>query len=260
VTDRAAPVSPADGPRAAARRPAPLVGLLAFASGGVDAVTLMTLGGAFTSVITGNLVFVGRAVGTSSLTPALDAVTAVAGYMAGVAVGARLAHVAGRRAAAGARPMAWPARATIVLAAEAVILVAVNLAWVLYRTEPPSGAVYVMLAAAALALGMQGAAARAIAGAPSTTYMTGALTTLIEALATGRRKAVDVSALYGLPALIAGAAVGAVLVTHAKYFALLPPLVAVLLVVAVKARHHRAEAAARDSQAEDGELVASRPS
>jgi uncharacterized membrane protein YoaK (UPF0700 family) len=238
--------------RKAPARHARLVGLLAFASGGVDAVTLMALGGAFTSVITGNLVFIGRAAGTSELTPALDAITAVIGYMVGVAAGARLAHVVGR----GAKPsVAWPGRATIVLVAETAILLAVNVAWIAYRTRPPSGATYVMLAAAALALGMQGAAARAIAGAPSTTYMTGALTTLIEALATGRHRALDVSAVFGLPALIAGAAAGAVLVTHARYFALVPPLVAVLLVVTVKSGHHQSERRDRSDQGDPDPAV-----
>jgi uncharacterized membrane protein YoaK (UPF0700 family) len=249
VADRATPAS-----RRAAGNSTRLVGLLAFASGGVDAVTLMALGGAFTSVITGNLIFVGRAVGTSSLTPALDGITAIVGYMAGVAAGARLAHTVG-----GAKPpTGWPARATIVLAAEAAVLLAVNVAWVAYRTQPPSGATYAMLAAAALALGMQGAAARAIDGAPSTTYMTGALTTLIEALATGRHRALDLSAVWGLPALIVGAAVGAVLVQHARYFALLPALAAVLLVVAVKLRHLRGERLETDpSEADSNDLVGS---
>jgi uncharacterized membrane protein YoaK (UPF0700 family) len=246
----------ADRTAPAPARHARLVGLLAFASGGVDAVTLMALGGAFTSVITGNLIFIGRAAGTSSLTPALDAITAVVGYMVGVAAGSRLAHTVG-----GVKPPSgWPARATTVLAVESAVLLAVNVAWVAYRTRPPGGATYAMLAAAALALGMQGAAARAVDGAPSTTYMTGALTTLIEALATGRHRALDLSALYGLPALIAGAAVGAVLVTHARYFALLPALVAVLLVVAVKLRHHRAERGATNHRDSDNaELVSSGP-
>jgi uncharacterized membrane protein YoaK (UPF0700 family) len=229
-----------------------LIGLLAFASGSIDAVTLMALGGAFTSVVTGNLIFVGRAIGTSSLTPAVDAIIAMAGYMAGVAVGSRLAHIAGR-----SRPAApWPVRATIVLAAESVILLAVNLAWIGYRTHPPTGATDVLLAAAALALGMQGAAARAIAGTPSTTYMTGALTTLVEALATGRRRAADLSAVAGLPALVAGAACTAVLVEHARYWALVPPLAAVVLVIAVKQQHHRSELRAADCSRE---LVAEAP-
>ncbi|HEX4832592.1 MAG TPA: YoaK family protein [Trebonia sp.] len=218
-----------------------LIGLLAFASGCVDTVTLMALGSAFTSVITGNVIFVGRAIGTTSLTPALDAVTAIAGYMAGVAAGSRLAHVLGRSRAAAP----WPARATMVLAIEWVILLAVNVAWLGYRARPPAGATYVMLAGAALALGMQGAATRTIAGNPSTTYMTGALTALIEGLATGRRQAAELAAAVGLACLVAGAALTAVLVVHARDYALLAPLAAVALVVAVKAAHHRAEERAR---------------
>jgi uncharacterized membrane protein YoaK (UPF0700 family) len=221
-----------------------LIGLLAFASGCVDAATLMALGGAFTSVITGNVIFVGRAIGTTSLTPALDAITAIAGYMAGVAVGSRLAHTVGRSWA----DVAWPARATMVMAVEWVILLVVNVAWFGYRASPPTGAVYVMLALAALALGMQGAAARTIAGNPSTTYMTGALTALIEGLATGRRQTAELAAAVGLVGLVAGAALTAVLVVHARSYALLPPLAVILLVVLVKAGHHREEERQRAGQ------------
>ena len=62
------------------RRPPPayLVGLLTFTSGCVDVVTLMALGGVYTSIVTGNLVLVGRAIGTSSLSAALHVVMAVA--------------------------------------------------------------------------------------------------------------------------------------------------------------------------------------
>jgi len=48
--------------------------------------------------------------------------------------------------------------------------------------------------------------------------------------------------------LAVGAAVGAVLVVHAPRAALLPPLAAVLLVVMIKGRHHRAERAAGSDQ------------
>jgi uncharacterized membrane protein YoaK (UPF0700 family) len=224
-----------------------LIGLLAFASGCVDAATLMALGGAFTSVITGNVIFVGRAIGTTSLTPALDAITAIAGYMAGVAIGSRLAHTIGRARA----DAPWPARATMVIAVEWVILLGVNVAWFGYRASPPTDAVYIMLAPAALALGMQGAAARTIAGNPSTTYMTGALTALIEGLATGRRQTAELAAAVGLAGLVAGATVTAVLVVHARSYALLPPLAAILLVVLVKAGHHREEERERTSRETD---------
>jgi uncharacterized membrane protein YoaK (UPF0700 family) len=217
-----------------------LVGLLTFASGCVDAVTLMAIGGAFTSVITGNLIFTGRAIGTTALTPAVHAILAVAGYIAGVAAGARLAHLTGRSAP----KSAWPQRATIVLAVECILLIAVNLAWIAYRADPPAVATDILLVALALCLGMQGASARTIDGTPSTTYMTGALTTLVEAVCTGRGRQADRSAAIGLAALVVGAAVGAVLIVHAPRTALLPPLAAVIVVVTIKARHHRAERAA----------------
>jgi uncharacterized membrane protein YoaK (UPF0700 family) len=225
-----------------------LIGLLAFASGSIDAVTLMALGGAFTSVVTGNLIFVGRAIGTSSLTPAVHAILAVIGYILGVAAGSRLRLLFGRSAPS--RPSSpWPLSSTLVLAIECAVLAALNIAWIAYGggltgTGPPALATDVMLTAAALALGMQGAAARSIAGNPSTTYMTGALTALVEALVTGRRKSADASAVVGLLALVVGAACGAVLIRHATRAALLPPLAALLLVVAVKLWQHRREARA----------------
>ena len=214
-----------------------LVSLLTFTSGCVDVVTLTVIGGAFTSVITGNLIFVGRAIGTSSLTPALHAAMAVVGYVLGVAAGSRLAHMVGRSAPAAA----WPRKATIVFSVECVVLLAANVAWIGYRTDLPGAATDVLLVALALSLGMQGAAARTIAGNPSTTYMTGALTALVEALATGRARGADASAAVGLVTLVVGAASGALLVEHASRLALLPPLAALLLVVAIKTRHHDTE-------------------
>jgi len=218
----------------------PLIGLLTFTSGCVDAVTLTVIGGAFTSVITGNLILVGRGLGTTTLEPALHAIMAVAGYVAGVALGSRLAQLAGRIEGDGPQA-AWPRRATVVLAVECLVLLAVNAAWIGYRASPPAAATDVLLIVAAVCLGMQGAAARAIAGNPSTTYMTGALTGLVEALATGQARKADPMAAVGLVALVAGAACGAVLIGHARQAALLPALFALLLVVLIKGRHHRTE-------------------
>jgi len=238
----------------------PLVGLLTFTSGCVDVVTLMALGGAFTSVITGNLIFIGRAIATSSLDPALHAIMAVAGYVAGVAVGSRLRQFADARLAARATgPLttgsgaAWPPASTLVLAVESALLAALNVAWIGYGADPPAAATDLMLTAAALALGMQGAAARGIAGNPSTTYMTGALTALVEALSTGGRRTADLASVTGLIALVTGAACGALLVEHARQVALVLPLASLLLVIAIKLRDHRAErrAAGRPRTAPD---------
>jgi uncharacterized membrane protein YoaK (UPF0700 family) len=224
------------------------IGLLTFASGGVDVVTLMMIGGAFTSVITGNLIFVGRAIGTTSLTPAVHAILAVTGYILGVAAGSRLRLLFGRPAPSRPSPPSppWPLSATQVLAVECALLAALNIAWIGYGAVmtgpgPPAFATDLMLSVAALALGMQGAAARGIEGNPSTTYMTGALTALVEALVTGRGRSADASAVVGLLALVAGAACGAVLIRHATRAALLPPLAALLLVVVIKLWQHRRE-------------------
>ena len=240
-------------------RHAHLVGLLTFTSGGVDVVALMVIGGSFTSVVTGNLIFAGRAIGTSSLNPALHAIMAVAGYVAGVAAGARLRQLSDRRAPQSAgRQVAWPRAATLVLVVEAAILAAINAAWICYGAAPPGTATDLILIAAAFSLGMQGAATRAIKGNPSTTYMTGALTALIEALATGRPQSADASAAAGLIALVAGAACGAALVEQASRAALLPPLAALLLVVVIKLRHHRAERRAQRPPLRSGDTAQQR--
>ncbi|WP_327009961.1 DUF1275 family protein [Dactylosporangium sp. NBC_01737] len=80
---------------------------LAAAAGCLDAVCVSRLGGVFASVITGNLVQLGRAVATIDGWAAAGAVTAVGGYAAGVAAGtAALRHrtTDPHRPAAGAHP------------------------------------------------------------------------------------------------------------------------------------------------------------
>ena len=194
-----------------------VVALLTFASGCSDAVALMALGGAFTSVITGNLIFVGRAVGTRSPSPAVHAALAVIGYIAGVAFGSLLTR------------FAWHRGAATLFFAESCIFAAANAAWLGYRADPPTAVRDALLTAIAAALGLQGAAARALDGAPSTTYMTGALTNLVMSFTAGKRRDADAAAAIGLVALVAGAACGAAIVTYAPAAALLPPLAAVLL-------------------------------
>jgi uncharacterized membrane protein YoaK (UPF0700 family) len=128
-----------------------------------------------------------------------------------------------------------------VLAVEWVILAALNVAWICSHAAPPAAASDVLLVVAALALGMQGAAARSIKGNPSTTYMTGALPPLGEALSTGGRRTADASAAVGLLCIVAGAACSAVIVEHAAQAALLPPLATLALVVVIMLRQHSRE-------------------
>ena len=189
----AAPLPPMADPEER-RRQAHLIGLLAFTSGSIDVVTLMVIGGSFTSVITGNLIFIGRAIGTQSLSPALHAIMAVAGYMAGVAVGSRLRQRLSRPGAAGALavggdPGAGGRMGPVGRSQRRLDLL---------RSRPAAGCRRRAAGRRALSLGMQGAAARSIKGNPSTTYMTGALTALVEALSTGGHRTIDASIAVGL--------------------------------------------------------------
>jgi uncharacterized membrane protein YoaK (UPF0700 family) len=231
--------APRDAPATGARAPRHtyLVGLLTFASGSVDVISLLALGGTFTSVVTGNLIFIGRAIGSNSGSAAFHAGLAVVGYILGVGAGSRLARATDRT-----RPRpSWPVRATVVLVVEWAVLAAINIIWIVYDGNLSSGPATALLAGAAVALGMQSAAARAIDGTPSTTYMTGALTNVIEAIATGQPRRADPMALIGLFTLVAGAACSAVLFEHARALALLPSLLAVGAVAIVKLRHHARE-------------------
>ncbi len=74
--------------------------VLTIGTGATDVASFTRLGDVFTSVITGNLVLLGLAIGELSGALATHAVVAFAGYMAGVAIGARLVP-AGRRPAPG---------------------------------------------------------------------------------------------------------------------------------------------------------------
>ena len=84
-----------------------LVGLLTFASGSVDVISLLALGGTFTSVVTGNLIFIGRAIGSNSGSAAFHAGLAVVGYILGVGAGSRLARATDRTLPRPPWPMPW---------------------------------------------------------------------------------------------------------------------------------------------------------
>ena len=78
------------------RRDATMITVLAvvltLASGATDVATFIRLGSVFASVMTGNLVLLGLAIGRSGAL-ATHAVVAIAGYSVGVAAGTRLIRV-----------------------------------------------------------------------------------------------------------------------------------------------------------------------
>ncbi|EGJ79126.1 hypothetical protein STTU_6336 [Streptomyces sp. Tu6071] len=201
---------------------------LSLASGAVDALAVVALGGAFAGVMTGNLVFLGAALGSPGLPEGVAApAAAVGGYVCGTAC------------AAPALRARWggPLR---VLGAETVVLAVVAVVWAAGR--PTGSEPYVLLAGLAAAMGGQASAVLALgpAGAP-TTFFTSTLTSLVLDLARGggvRRAAAPVARLC---ALVLGAALAALLHhTAPAWAAALPAAVlaaTVAALVLVRASH-----------------------
>lgn len=170
-------------------------------TGATDAMSVLGLGGVFTSVMTANMVFLGVSAGQQDASLALHVGTVFAAFVVTTLIATRLLPVSGEP-----RPL-WPRRVTAALAAEGAVLTAVTAGWEITAARPHGGVQYLLLAGAAVAMGIQGAAIRAL-GVPnlSTTYLTGLLTTVLASIATGHDPVTRRRGLLILLGLIAGAA------------------------------------------------------
>jgi uncharacterized membrane protein YoaK (UPF0700 family) len=168
--------------------------ILAGVGGYVDAVGYVALFKLFTAHQSGNSVGLGVAIGQGDWTEALHRVTPIGSYVVGVAIGAAVIELAYRSGARSA--------AAVALALEALLLagaVGVGAADAVAGRLPPSqpGSYYLAASLLAGAMGVQSSALRRASGMPMhTTFVTGVLTNLAEAVAVlvmtpgHRRKAV----------------------------------------------------------------------
>jgi uncharacterized membrane protein YoaK (UPF0700 family) len=206
--------------------------VLAAAAGCLDAVCVTRLGGPFASVITGNLVQLGRGIATPDGPLAVGAATAVPGYALGVGAGS---------AGLGRDSSGWGRRTSLVSAVEVALLALVAVGWLATHGRPDAGTTPLLLAVAATAMGMQSAVtiSSGLRGA-STTYLTGTLTTVVRTL-TARPHVF--SAVAGdaarLAALLCGATLGVLLLRVAPLWAPALPAVLVGTVVAMAAAFAR---------------------
>jgi uncharacterized membrane protein YoaK (UPF0700 family) len=224
-----------DGRRPAVARDYRVV-LLTVTSGAVNAVSFLALGKVFSSVITGNLVLLGVSATTHSSVEAIHASVALAGYVAGVLIGAPLAARRSRQAGT------WPVSVTATLGAELVILAGFCIGWELSDGSPHDGGQLALLIVAAAAMGMQSAAVRRL-GQMSSTYLTSTLLGVLAGLATRTRPEGLGRSLGALAAIVVGALAGGMLARSA--YAWLP--VAVLLPLAVVVAGSVAGARSRSS-------------
>jgi uncharacterized membrane protein YoaK (UPF0700 family) len=201
-----------------------LLVLLTLTTGAVDASCFLHLGHVFSSVITGNLVLLGVAAATQSASLAIYSGTALAGYSVGVLIGVPIAT---RRARGGET---WPLSVTVTLVAEFCVLAGFSAGWELTGGSPGGPARLLLIAALAVAMGIQSAAVRQLGGM-STTYLTGTLTAVITELATRDRTAGFARSLGVLAAVVSGAVAGGLVAEHAP--AWLPVVILTPLAVVV---------------------------
>ena len=215
-----------------------LVVLLTVTTGAVDAASFLYLGHVFCSVITGTMVLLGISAGTHDPGLALNCGVALVSYIVGVVAGTPLAvRRAGRwlegwpvhRAhRATKHHEIWPSWLTVALAVEFCMLALFCVGWELTSGRPSGVTQRLLLATVGVAMGIQGATIRQL-GEISTTYLTGTLTGVISALATGRTPDGLRRSLGIFAALVTGAILSALITTYQP--ALLP--IAVLTPIAL---------------------------
>jgi uncharacterized membrane protein YoaK (UPF0700 family) len=210
-----------DRGRAATRTRDALVMALTIATGSLDAMSYLSLGGVFVSVITGNLVLLGVGFGKPEYGVALRVGVSIGAYAVGVALGAAVAG------ATEEQQHAWPRRATGGLVVELVLLLAFTIGWEVTAGSRRASEDVVLVALAAAAMGIQGVVVNRLAvPGYSSTYLTSTLIRAVTELVRGPRDHVVVKVL-ALAGVVAGALGGALLDIEVPRMA---PAIAVVLV------------------------------
>jgi uncharacterized membrane protein YoaK (UPF0700 family) len=212
---------------------------LTFGSGATDVGAFTRLGGVFTSVMTGNIVFWGLSAAERSVSLATHTTVAIGGYVAGVAVASWVLHGAkarGERSSAAAsadRARVLPGYVSWALFAELVLLAGAAVGWEVTGARPLGWVQFVLLAVTAAAMGMQSAAVNEMGFSNfSTTFLTGTLTWLVSQVARpGGDPSGATRRLSALIALAVGAGLSGLLVANAAR--VVPVLALVAMITAV---------------------------
>jgi uncharacterized membrane protein YoaK (UPF0700 family) len=148
-----------------------IVLLLSLAGGCVDAVMILGFN-VLTAAQTGNTILLAVSLAQGRFATGFYAAVSVIGYMAGAGVG-ELVIVRRRDSASWLSPVGWG------LVVELVALCGLLVCWRLAGRNPPVGMSAGLVAFAAVAMGIQSAAVLRLHVGPTTTYVTGTLTTFM---------------------------------------------------------------------------------
>ena len=214
---------------------------LTVSSGAVDAISFLALGKVFTAFMTGNLVFLGMGIARHAEAPSIIAVlVSMAGfglgvYLATLIVTPRHTATDGDTESSG---IVWPARVTYAIALSLLPHLGFVVLWIATGSNPSGNVTLGLLAAWALAMGMQSAAVRRLeVGGIFTTAATATFIFLFGSFARRPLTGEERRRLSGvLVSLVIGATAGARLLIDGPTYAPLLPFVITLVVVAIAAK------------------------
>ncbi len=215
-----------------------LFGLCA-SSGAVDAISFIALGKVFTAGMTGNFALLGMGIAGNVGAPrVMSVLAALASFAVGNYVAARIATPPALYRGQEPRGVVWPRRATRALGVALLPHLCFVVIWLATGGRPDESATRALLAALALAMGMQSAAVRCldVAGV-FTTAVTATLIYLMGDLGNRPVSGEEKRRLFGVIAFVAvGATSVGFLLILAPIYAPLFPLVVTIVVVAIAAK------------------------
>ncbi|MFT4263593.1 MAG: YoaK family protein [Nocardioides sp.] len=208
--------------------------LLTFTTGINDAVGYLGLDRVFTGNMTGNVVVLGMAVVGGSGLPVLGPALALVGFLVGAAIGGR----ALRRATA-----AWTGVTTTLFGVVALIMVVLGVVGLVAEDDLGHALMVTLTTAAAVAMGIQAAAARHIAVKDVTTVVvTSTLTGLAADSFLGAAKGGGTARRFvAVAVLLLGAALGALLLKADVGWGLLVAGVIIAAAALVGETHRRGD-------------------
>ena len=186
----------------------PLLLVLTFVTGLVDAVSFLTLGHVFVANMTGNVVFLGFALAGAGGLSLVSSLVALASFLLGAVIGGRLANQFG-----GHRGRLL----TVAAVVEAALVAGATVVAAFGGSTAGFPARYVLITLLAIAMGVQNAALARRLGVPDMT--TSVLTLTLTGLAADSRLAGGEGPrpgrrLLAVGAMFAGALLGGLLVLH----------------------------------------------
>jgi uncharacterized membrane protein YoaK (UPF0700 family) len=178
---------------------------LTFSTGVIDAVGYLGLDRVFTGNMTGNVVILGMGLVGAEDLPVLGPLLALAGFMAGAALGGRVL----KRAAPG-----WTRRTTVLLGLVSVVMLAVSALLFVIEDDFPEHVGVAITTVLGAAMGVQAATARFIAVKDVTTVVVTSTITGLAAdsvLGSGKGTGDSPRRVAAVVLILAGAAAGAAL-------------------------------------------------